>query len=147
MPDEIVRWIGEIRPRTIVDGTYGGGGHTGLLLDVLADADRSDGSALDPPLIIGMDRDPAVIARDDVPGGPGSDRRIELFLGSYEKSPAALAHCGRDRADAFLLDLGLSSDQLADRQRGFSFTMDEAELDLRFDPESDIPAQDRKSVV
>ncbi len=141
MPDEIVQWIGEIHPRTIVDGTYGGGGHTQLLLDVLPDVNGNDGSSSTLlPLIIGMDRDPAVIARDDIPGGPGSDPRIELFLGSYEKTPAALAHCDRDRADAFVLDLGLSSDQLADRERGFSFTMDDAELDLRFDPESDIPA-------
>ena len=145
MPDEIVHWIGETHPRTIVDGTYGGGGHTHLLLDVLPKAERSSqqehgGVSGLSPLIIGMDRDPAVIARDDVAGGPGSDPRIELFLGSYEKSPAALEHCGRSHADGFVLDLGLSSDQLADRARGFSFTLEEAELDLRFDPESDIPA-------
>ncbi|TWT74161.1 16S rRNA (cytosine(1402)-N(4))-methyltransferase RsmH [Allorhodopirellula solitaria] len=137
MPDEIVAWVGEAHPRTIVDGTYGGGGHTRLLLDVLPKATTGDDPA---PLIIGMDRDPAVLARDDVPGGPGSDPRIELFLGSYEKSPAALAHCERSHADALVLDLGLSSDQLVDRERGFSFTMEDAELDLRFDPESDIPA-------
>ncbi|WP_315854558.1 16S rRNA (cytosine(1402)-N(4))-methyltransferase RsmH [Aporhodopirellula rubra] len=137
MPDEIVRWIGEASPRTIVDGTYGGGGHTRLLRDILPAETDSNGLN---PLIIGMDRDPAVIRRDDVPEGPGSDPRIELFLGSYEKAPAALAHCERTHADALVLDLGLSSDQLADRERGFSFTLPDAELDLRFDPESDLPA-------
>jgi len=137
MPDEIVHWVGEMTPRTIVDGTYGGGGHTRLLLNVLAE-DGED--AADSPLIIGMDRDPAVIRRDDRPDALGGDRRIELFLGSYEKSPAALAHCGRTHADALVLDLGLSSDQLNDRQRGFSFTIEDAELDLRFDPESGMPA-------
>lgn len=137
MPDEIVAWIGEIRPRTIVDGTYGGGGHTRLLKDVLV---NQNSPTEVPPLVIGMDRDPAVIRRDDTPDGPGSDPRIELFLGSYEKSPAALDHCGRTHCDALVLDLGLSSDQLADRERGFSFTMPDAELDLRFDPESDHPA-------
>lgn len=137
MPDEIVQWLAEIHPRTIVDGTYGGGGHTRLLRAVL----NEDETAPHPhSLIIGMDRDPAVIRRDDTVDGPGSDPRIELFLGSYEKSPLALAHCGRTHADAFVLDLGLSSDQLADRQRGFSFTLPDAELDLRFDPESDSPA-------
>lgn len=142
MPDEIVQWITEIQPRTIVDGTYGGGGHTRLLRDVLHQ--QSLGSdQINPgpaPLIIGMDRDPAVVQRDDTPGGPGSDPMIELFLGSYEKAPTALAHCERSLADAFVLDLGLSSDQLADRERGFSFTGEDAELDLRFDPESDQPA-------
>ncbi|WP_404310410.1 16S rRNA (cytosine(1402)-N(4))-methyltransferase RsmH [Neorhodopirellula lusitana] len=162
MPDEIVHWVGEIQPRTIIDGTYGGGGHTRLLLNVLAtdplgatssaSTPAGSGEAVTPaeaadsnaqrlaPLIIGMDRDPGVIARDDQPGGPGSDPRIELFTGSYEKSPAALAHCDRTHADALVLDLGLSSDQLADRERGFSFTIADAPLDLRFDPESDIPA-------
>lgn len=139
MPDEIVHWVGEIKPRTIVDGTYGGGGHTRLMLDVLAvDADSS--GTQPTPLIIGMDRDPSVIRRDDHEGGLGGDPRVELFLGSYEKSPAALAHCERTHADALVLDLGLSSDQLNDRQRGFSFTIAEAELDLRFDPETGMPA-------
>ncbi|WP_261340252.1 16S rRNA (cytosine(1402)-N(4))-methyltransferase RsmH [Rhodopirellula sallentina] len=137
MPFEIVHWVSEANPRTIVDGTYGGGGHTRLLRDVLPDDGASN---LPSPLVIGMDRDPSVIQRDDVPGGPGSDPKVELFLGSYEKAPAALAHCDRTHADAFVLDLGLSSDQLADRDRGFSFTLPDAELDLRFDPESDLPA-------
>jgi 16S rRNA (cytosine1402-N4)-methyltransferase len=141
MPAEIVQWISEIQPCTIVDGTYGGGGHTRLLLDVLSQTHAEGVESADMPLlIIGMDRDPAVIRRDDVPDGPGSDPRVELFLGSYEKTPAALEHCGRTHADAFVLDLGLSSDQLADRQRGFSFVIDEAELDLRFDPETNVPA-------
>ena len=50
MPDEIVHWLGEISPNVIVDGTYGGGGHSRLLLKQL------------PPeqgQIIGLDRDPA----------------------------------------------------------------------------------------
>ena len=144
MPSEVVHWVGEIQPWTIIDGTYGGGGHTQLLLDVLASEPNEglvESQTRGPrPLIIGMDRDPSVIARDDQPKGPGSDHRIELFTGSYEKSPAALAHCDRTHADAFVIDLGLSSDQLADRNRGFSFTLSDAPLDLRFDPESDIPA-------
>ena len=38
MPNEIVQWVREINPTTIIDGTYGGGGHTRLLAEVLADA-------------------------------------------------------------------------------------------------------------
>jgi 16S rRNA (cytosine1402-N4)-methyltransferase len=67
------------------------------------------------------------------------DSRLDVFLGSYEKAPQALAALGLPTADAFVLDLGLSSDQLADRQRGFSFTVD-GPLDLRFDPENGVPA-------
>ena len=124
MPDEIVHWLGEISPNVIVDGTYGGGGHSRLLLKQL------------PPeqgQIIGLDRDPAVSERVE---SEEHDRRLTVFLGSYEKIPKALAAVDVPMADAVLLDLGLSSDQLADPNRGFSFTKTSAELDLRFDPES-----------
>ncbi len=124
MPDEIVHWLGEISPNVIVDGTYGGGGHSRLLLKQL------------PPeqgQIIGLDRDPAVSERVE---SEEHDRRLTVFLGSYEKIPKALAAVDVPMADAALLDLGLSSDQLADPNRGFSFTKSSAELDLRFDPES-----------
>lgn len=124
MPEEIVQWLGEIKPRVIVDGTYGGGGHARRLLDVLPEGEG---------LLIGLDRDPAVSRRvDQEPHDP----RLTVFVGSYEQTPKAMEALQVDQIDAMVLDLGLSSDQLADRQRGFSFTHPEASLDLRFDPES-----------
>jgi 16S rRNA (cytosine1402-N4)-methyltransferase len=129
MPGEIVRFLGEISPRVIVDGTYGGGGHSRLLLEILP----ADGQ------LIGLDRDPAVSERVR---GESHDPRLTLFLGSYEKVPQALAVLGLESADAMVLDLGLSSDQLADPVRGFSFALADAPLDLRFDPESSHPASD-----
>ena len=69
------------------------------------------------------------------------DPRISVFLGSYEQVPKAMAAMEVDAIDAMVLDLGLSSDQLADRDRGFSFTED-GPLDLRFDPENGHPASD-----
>ncbi|WP_461507605.1 16S rRNA (cytosine(1402)-N(4))-methyltransferase RsmH [Rhodopirellula baltica] len=136
MPNEIVQWVREINPTTIIDGTYGGGGHTRLLAEVLADA----GSDSDTPRVIAIDRDPAVVRRDEQKSWIKDDPRIELFLGSYESSPKALDALDLTHADALVLDLGLSSDQLADRNRGFTFTIDDAELDLRFDPENGVPA-------
>lgn len=130
MPNEVVQWVSEIDPHTIIDGTYGGGGHSKLLLQACPSA----------RWVIGMDRDPSVIARDDTEDGPGSDPRLELFTGSYEQSPAALRHLDLTHAQALVLDLGLSSDQLLDRERGFSFTIEDAPLDLRFDPDHGIPA-------
>ncbi len=127
MPAEIVKWIAEISPRVIVDGTYGGGGHSRLLIDVLPDGQGH---------LIGLDRDPAVSERVE---SELHDARLSVFLGSYEQAPKALAAMELSLADAFVLDLGLSSDQLADRQRGFSFTVD-GPLDLRFDPENGVPA-------
>ena len=127
MPAEVLKWLGEISPRVIVDGTYGGGGHSRLLLDWLPQGEGC---------VIGMDRDPAVSERAEA---ESLDPRLTVFLGSYEQVPKAMQALGRERIDAMLLDLGLSSDQLADRQRGFSFTAD-GPLDLRFDPENGVPA-------
>ncbi|WP_315861451.1 16S rRNA (cytosine(1402)-N(4))-methyltransferase RsmH [Stieleria tagensis] len=128
MPGEIVDWVAQCSPTVIIDGTYGAGGHSRLLRDIL------------PPdgLVIGLDRDPAVSAL--VESQPPQDR-ISLFLGSYEKAGQALQACELEHADALVLDLGLSSDQLADRDRGFSFQND-GPLDLRFDPENGVPASE-----
>jgi 16S rRNA (cytosine1402-N4)-methyltransferase len=108
----------------IVDGTYGGGGHAALLLKTLPP---------DQGYVIGLDRDPVVSERVE---SESHDPRLNVFLGSYEKAPKALAALELSVADGAVLDLGLSSDQLADPHRGFSFTRASAELDLRFDPES-----------
>lgn len=130
MPDEIVHWLGEISPRVIVDGTYGGGGHAHRLLSVLPHGEGH---------LIGLDRDPAVSHRVE---HEDHDPRLTVFLGSYERTAKALEVMGLAKIDAMVLDLGLSSDQLADRERGFSFTHAEAPLDLRFDPESGPSAAD-----
>jgi 16S rRNA (cytosine1402-N4)-methyltransferase len=124
MPDEVVHWLSETSPRVIVDGTFGGGGHARRLLKILPPGEG---------LLIGLDRDPAVSRRVEQ---EAHDPRLTLFLGSYEVTHKALAAMGVSQADAMVLDLGLSSDQLADRERGFSFSLPEAPLDLRFDPET-----------
>jgi 16S rRNA (cytosine1402-N4)-methyltransferase len=130
MPDQIVHWLGEISPRVIIDGTYGGGGHARLLLETLPPAEGH---------LIGLDRDPAVSNRVE---NESHDSRLTVFLGSYEHVPKALAALQLSSADAMVLDLGLSSDQLADAGRGFSFHQKDAPLDLRFDPESGTSAAD-----
>jgi 16S rRNA (cytosine1402-N4)-methyltransferase len=130
MPDEIVQWLGESHPRVIVDGTFGGGGHARRLLRVLPAGEGR---------LIGLDRDPVVSERAE---RDSDDDRLTLFLGSYEQVPKALAAIGLESIDAMLLDLGLSSDQLSDSKRGFSFTHAESPLDLRFDPESGQSAAD-----
>ncbi len=129
MPDEVVQWIGENGPRVIVDGTYGGGGHSRLLLDKLPPGSGH---------LIGLDRDPKVSERVET---EQHDPRLTVFLGSYEQTPKALAALELTSADAILLDVGLSSDQLSDTTRGFSFNTD-GPLDLRFDPENGHPASD-----
>lgn len=125
MPAEVVEWL--VGGRVVVDGTYGGGGHSQLLLDTLPPGEG---------YVVALDRDPAVSERVET---ESHDPRLQVFLGSYEQVPKALAALELTSADRMVLDLGLSSDQLADRQRGFSFTED-GPLDLRFDPETGTTA-------
>lgn len=109
-----------------VDGTVGGGGHTRLL------AERVGAHGL----VIALDRDPAAVdaAERNLAGLP-----VRLAHANYCHLPEVLSEWGLDRVDGVLLDLGLSSDQLADRSRGFSFDAD-GPLDLRFDPTEGEPA-------
>lgn len=132
MPDEAIEWMTGHSPRVVVDGTYGGGGHSRLLIEALT---RMHGDA---GMVIGLDRDPAVSERVE---SEQHDPRLTVFLGSYEQIPKALSAMEVPAADAILLDVGLSSDQLADPNRGFSYTHD-APLDLRFDPETGNSAAD-----
>jgi len=110
----------------LVDGTLGGGGHARAL------AERVGPSGT----IIALDRDPAAIeaAKMHLPNPP-----VVPFQGNFCDLPEILAELGIEAVDGVLLDLGLSSDQLADSERGFSFSAT-GPLDLRFDPTRGKPA-------
>src|SRR5215203_1713498 len=116
---EVVEWLAPAPGRIIVDGTLGGGGHTRLL----AEAVRPGG------LVIGLDRDADAITRTATTLG---DLPVKVIHANYSDLPEVLSGLEIERVDGILLDLGLSSDQLADVQRGFSFQSD-GPLDLRFD--------------
>ena len=126
LSDEVIEWLDPQPGKIIVDGTLGGGGHTRLL------AERLSGQGQ----IIGIDRDPQAIERTAklLAGLP-----VTCVHGSYADLPEMLAEFGIEQVDGVLLDLGLSSDQLADQARGFSFAVD-GPLDLRFDPTRGEPA-------
>jgi 16S rRNA (cytosine1402-N4)-methyltransferase len=117
----------DIRPgMRVVDGTLGGGGHTRLFTDAVG----PDG------LVIGIDRDPTAIERAarELAGLP-----VRFAQANFRDLPEVLDAVGLERVDRVLLDVGLSSDQLADATRGFSFDSD-GPLDLRFDPTEGEPA-------
>jgi len=122
LPDEILKWLAPRPGGTMVDGTLGGGGHTRLLAAQVG----KDG------LVIGLDRDPAVVVRAETQlrGLP-----VAVAHANYADLPEVLAELKLEHVDGILLDLGLSSDQLLDAKRGFSFSAD-GPLDLRFDPSS-----------
>ncbi len=119
----------QVRPGGVyIDGTVGGGGHAAAILA----ASVPDGR------LLGLDRDPAAldVARERL--APWGDRAV-LRRGSFADL-LRLAE-GFIPADGVLLDLGLSSLQLADPARGFSFSQD-GPLDMRFDPSEGPTAAD-----
>jgi 16S rRNA (cytosine1402-N4)-methyltransferase len=132
LPNEVLQWLNPQPGQIVVDGTLGGGGHTRLIAERLA----ADGPARDAGFVLALDRDPAAIAaaEKNLAGLP-----IKVAHSNYAELPAILDQIGVEAVDGVLLDLGLSSDQLADRTRGFSFDAD-GPLDLRFDPEEGEPA-------
>lgn len=116
--------------KVIVDGTLGGGGHA----IAIARAVGPTG------LVVGTDRDPLALDRVDKRVEELNESiNLKTYFANYCDFDAALERAGISQVDGFLLDLGLSSDQLADRSRGFSFES-EGEFDLRFDTTEGEPA-------
>lgn len=106
-----------------VDGTFGRGGHSGAILERLDDDGR----------LLAVDKDPA--ARDAARKQFAGEDRFEFFHGSFAQLPHQLRRMGIDAVDGILLDLGVSSPQLDEAERGFSFTQD-GPLDMRMDTSS-----------
>ncbi len=126
MPTEVLAAL-DVQPGSvIVDGTLGGGGHTRLLAPLVG----PNGC------VIGVDRDPLAVARTSE---TLRDLPVKTFAANYADLPEVLAEAQVPLVDGILLDLGLSSDQLADRERGFSYQSD-GDLDLRFDTSTGKPA-------
>ena len=109
----------QIKPDGIyVDGTFGRGGHSRLILQRLGERGR----------LIALDKDLLAIEA----GKQISDPRFQLIHSGFENLSAVLDELNVEFVDGVLLDLGVSSPQLDDAQRGFSFRFD-APLDMRMD--------------
>jgi len=105
-----------------VDGTFGRGGHAGAILAELGPRGR----------LVAMDRDPEAVqsARQQF----GADPRFEIEQGAFTMLSEVVARRElQGRVNGLLLDLGVSSPQLDDATRGFSFSAD-GPLDMRMDP-------------
>jgi 16S rRNA (cytosine1402-N4)-methyltransferase len=109
-----------IRPDGIyIDGTFGRGGHSRRILEALGEDGRL--------LAFDKDEDAVLVAREQF----GSDRRFSIFHGSFAELADVVAERGlQQRIDGLLLDLGVSSPQIDDPERGFSF-LNDGPLDMR----------------
>jgi 16S rRNA (cytosine1402-N4)-methyltransferase len=127
---EVAAWLAPaLAPRSgavLVDGTIGAGGHAAALARRLGPDSR----------LLGLDRDPEML---ELAGRTTQGLPVTLVQAAYSDLGDVLAERAIDAVDAIVLDLGLSSDQLAWAHRGFSFASD-GPLDMRFDPETDTTA-------
>jgi len=115
----------------VVDGTVGAGGHSQHILQRIG----AEGT------LIGLDRDAMMLnfAGEKLELEKLSAGQCHLRQASYAELPAVLEELELESIDRILLDLGLSSDQLGDDERGFGFEST-GELDLRFDTRTGVPA-------
>ena len=125
--------LAELDPREagrFLDGTLGGGGHAEAILDRSAPSGR----------LLGLDVDPKALEEARRVLARFGDRAV-LVRSNFAVSDVVARDLGFDQLDGVLLDLGLSSIQLADTERGFSFRS-EGPLDMRADPDLRVTAAD-----
>lgn len=108
-----------------LDGTFGRGGHSRLILEELGPEGR----------LLALDQDPAAIAA----GQEVKDPRFTLIHARFSEIGETLAVQGWSKVDGILLDIGVSSPQLDEAERGFSFRLDGA-LDMRMNPQQGMSA-------
>lgn len=121
----------QIKPEGIyVDGTLGGGGHSFRIASKLTGAGR----------LIGIDQDEAAIEAAGARLEPYAER-VTLIRDNYCNAKHALNGLGIDKVDGIVLDLGVSSFQLDNAERGFSYKYDTA-LDMRMDLRQSLTAAD-----
>jgi 16S rRNA (cytosine1402-N4)-methyltransferase len=114
--DEVVAAIAPGPAQVVVDATFGAGGYAGAFLERGAE-------------VIAFDRDPGVAVHADRLRGQHGER-LRLIPRRFSEIPEGLAEAGRDACDAVAFDIGVSSMQLDEPERGFSFMRD-GPLDMR----------------
>ena len=132
MPVEVVAALQPRPGGRYIDATAGGGGHTALLLEHSEPGGQ----------VLAIDTDPQALKRiAERLSEPIRDGRLILAHGNFAELKSIAEDAGFELVEGILLDLGLSSDQLADWARGFSFSGD-GPLDMRFDPTRTTTAAD-----
>lgn len=130
MLDEVIEGL-DIKPDGIyVDGTLGGGGHSYEIAKRLVSGGR----------LIGIDQDEAAIKASSARLSGFGDR-VTIVRSNYAQMVSVLQSLGIEQVDGILLDLGVSSHQLDNAERGFSY-MEDAPLDMRMDRRQEKTAGD-----
>ena len=109
----------------VVDATFGGGGHTRRLMDEMREGTR----------FIGIDRDPDALAHSDLAGHPD----VTVLQGNFAALRRLLDEAGVETPVGVLFDLGVSSHQLDEAGRGFSYHR-EGPIDMRMGPDAELSA-------
>jgi 16S rRNA (cytosine1402-N4)-methyltransferase len=126
--DEVLAGLSIKADGIYVDGTFGRGGHAGAILAMLGPEGR----------LLAMDKDPEAVQSAETQFG--GDRRFAIEQGSFTMLGSMVARQDlQGKVNGLLLDLGVSSPQLDDASRGFSFS-EEGPLDMRMDPTQGISA-------
>jgi len=123
--DEVVESLNLSKGRLVVDGTFGAGGYSRAFLDAGAD-------------VIAIDRDPSA-ARFAEPLLASHPQSFRLVQGRFSDLEQHLADRGHSNCDGVALDLGVSSMQLDEAERGFSFMRD-GPLNMRMGADGDTAA-------
>jgi 16S rRNA (cytosine1402-N4)-methyltransferase len=131
LAEEIMSMLAPAPGSLQIDATLGGGGHTERILE----ATDPDGR------LLGLDADGAAIARVAGRLQPRFGDRLVLRQGNFRDLSSIAREAGFAQVDGALFDLGLSSYQLADTQRGFGFRAG-GPLDMRFDTSRGVPASE-----
>ena len=128
--EEVIEYLNIKKNGVYVDGTVGMGGHSSQILECLSNKGR----------LIGIDRDAKTlkICKNNL---SIKNKKFSLHNDSYENINSVLSSQNINAVDGILLDLGLSSYQLNDSERGFSFNGN-GELDMRFDMSQSTKAKD-----
>ncbi len=121
--DEVLAALAIRADGIYIDGTFGRGGHAGAVLEQLGPQGR----------LLGLDKDPQAVAEAE--RRFGADARFAIERGSFAQLGQHVKQRGwQGKVNGILLDLGVSSPQLDDASRGFSFRND-GDLDMRMDPQ------------
>lgn len=125
---EVLQWLKPLAGHLVVDGTLGRGGHARRILERTGPDGR----------LVGFDRDPEAVAfcRQSL---AGFGDRAMIVQGDFKDSARNLQQLGIRQVQGMLLDLGVSSPQLANSHRGFSFQT-EGPLDMRMNPADPLTA-------